>query len=52
MTNTTKKGSVKVLGIDIAKQSFQLHSVDEGGHIVFKKKTTRSKLTALVAKPR
>ncbi|MBT8419656.1 MAG: IS110 family transposase, partial [Gammaproteobacteria bacterium] len=49
MTNITKKGPIKVLGIDIAKQSFQLHGVDEGGHIVFKKKLTRGKLVTFVA---
>jgi transposase len=49
MTNSIKKGQVKVLGIDIAKQSFQLHGVDEGGHVVLKKKLTRVKLTATIA---
>lgn len=49
MANSSKKGSVKVLGIDIAKQSFQLHGVDEGGHIVFKKKLTRNKLVEVMA---
>nr|VFK53587.1 MAG: Transposase [Candidatus Kentron sp. TUN]VFK54259.1 MAG: Transposase [Candidatus Kentron sp. TUN]VFK55126.1 MAG: Transposase [Candidatus Kentron sp. TUN] len=48
MTNSSKKGLIKVLGIDIAKHSFQLHGVDEGGHIVFKKKLTRRKLAAFV----
>ncbi|NNJ83573.1 MAG: IS110 family transposase, partial [Gammaproteobacteria bacterium] len=49
MANSSKKGSIKVLGIDIAKHSFQLHGVDEGGHIVFKKKLTRNKLTEVMA---
>nr|VFJ45520.1 MAG: hypothetical protein BECKFW1821A_GA0114235_10105 [Candidatus Kentron sp. FW] len=38
MANSIKKGQVKVLGIDIAKNSFQLHGEDGSGHIVFKKK--------------
>jgi hypothetical protein len=32
MNNNTKKGPVTVLGIDLAKQSFQLHGVDDADH--------------------
>lgn len=39
-----------VLGIDLAKQSFQLHGVDQQGKIVMKKKMTRHKLIEIVAK--
>ncbi|MES9856038.1 MAG: hypothetical protein ABW166_05475 [Sedimenticola sp.] len=34
MSKHSKKGEVKVLGIDLAKQSFQLHGVDEAGQPV------------------
>ena len=36
---TREKKDIKVLGIDLAKQSFQLHGVDEDGNIVLKKTT-------------
>jgi transposase len=42
-------GELKVLGIDLAKQSFQLHGVDEHGHVVLRKKLSRSQLRAFVA---
>ncbi|MDD5411486.1 MAG: hypothetical protein PHF31_08750 [Methylobacter sp.] len=35
---TSERRELKVLGIDLAKQSFQLHGVDEHGHFVLKKK--------------
>ena len=37
------------LGIDLAKQVFQLHGVDEHGHVVVQKRGTRSKLRATIA---
>ena len=40
---------IKVLGIDLAKNSFQLHGVDKDGHDVLKKKLSRRKLTAFMA---
>ena len=49
MANRIKKEQVKVLGIDIAKQSFQLHGVDQGGHVVLKQKLSRTKLTSFIA---
>ncbi len=49
MSNSIKKGQMTVLGIDIAKQSFQLHGVDEGGQVVLKKKLSRGKLMAFMA---
>ena len=49
MNNKTSKGPVRVLGIDLAKQSFQLHGVDEAGQVVIKKKLTRTQLSAFVA---
>jgi len=49
MSNNNAKGTIKVLGIDLAKQSFQLHGVDEKGNTVLKKKLSRKKLTAFIA---
>ena len=40
---------IKVLGIDLAKNSFQLHGVDKNGHVVLKKKLSRHKLAAFMA---
>ncbi len=41
--------NISVLGIDLAKQIFQLHGVDEEGQAVLRKKLTRSKLLAFIA---
>jgi len=49
MNNNTAKEPVTVLGIDLAKQSFQLHGVDEDGQVVHKKKLNRTHLSAFVA---
>lgn len=49
MSNHKLKGSVVVLGIDLAKQSFQLHGVDANGQVVLKKKLNRGKFSAFVA---
>jgi transposase len=46
-TNETRE--LKVLGIDLAKQSFQLHGVDGQGSIVLRKKLSRNQLSAFVA---
>ena len=43
------KNEIKVLGIDLAKQSFQLHGVDKAGQTVLRKKLNRNKLTAFIA---
>ena len=50
MKKDTAKGKVKVLGIDLAKQSFQLHGVDESGQTVLRKKLNRGQLSAFVAR--
>jgi transposase len=50
MKKDSKKGELKVLGIDLAKQSFQLHGVDEAGQTVLKKKLSRKQLSAFVAR--
>jgi hypothetical protein len=39
------------LGIDLAKQVFQLHGVDERGHIVLQKRVSRTKLRDGCAAP-
>ena len=49
MKNNTAKGPITVLGIDLAKQSFQLHGVNEKGEVVLKKKLTRKQLSAFIA---
>ena len=36
MKKHTVKGDVKVLGIDLAKQRFQLHCVDEAGQPILR----------------
>ena len=37
------------LGIDLAKQVFQLHGVDERGQVVLHKRVSRSKLAEAIA---
>jgi transposase len=49
MSNNKVKGKIEVLGIDLAKRSFQLHGVDETGQVVFKKKLSREKLVIFIA---
>nr|VFK00832.1 MAG: Transposase [Candidatus Kentron sp. H] len=49
MNNSIKKGRVRVVGIDIAKQSFQLHGVEKSGQIALRKKLSRVKLTPFIA---
>ena len=44
MTDVTKKAAISVLGIDLAKSSFQLHGVDQSGYTVCKKTFRRQKL--------
>ena len=41
MNNDNSKSKITVLGIDLAKSSFQLHGVDENGNTVLKKKLSR-----------
>lgn len=49
MKYNSAKSELKVLGIDLAKQSFQLHGVDADGHVVLKMKLTRNKLVEYIA---
>ena len=41
--------TISVLGIDIAKNTFQLHGADDVGKAVLKKRLSRNKLAAYVA---
>jgi len=41
--------SIKVLGIDIAKNTFQLHGTDDAGKAVLKKHLSRNRLSPYVA---
>ena len=41
--------TISVLGIDIAKNTFQLHGADSSGNTVLKKRLSRNKLSAYVA---
>lgn len=50
MKKDSIKGEIKVLGIDLAKNSFQLHGIDKSGQIVLKKNLDRKKLSAFIAK--
>lgn len=50
MTHHSENKIVAVLGIDLAKQSFQLHGVNTQGQPVLRKMLTRKKLTAFIAK--
>ena len=50
MTNSTNKSAVSVLGIDLAKSSFQLHGVNKSSELVCKKTLTRQKLKEYIVK--
>jgi transposase len=50
MSNDKPKNDVAVLGIDLAKQSFQLHGVDKNGATVLKKKLARKDLCEFIAR--
>jgi hypothetical protein len=41
--------TVSTLGIDLAKNIFQLHGVDERGNVAIQKRVTRNKLRETVA---
>jgi len=49
MKNVSAQSSVTVLGIDLAKSSFQLHGVDAYGNTVIRKKLSRNKLVPFIA---
>ena len=41
--------NISLLGIDIAKEAFQLHSVDANGNKLLKKRVTRDNLPTFIA---
>jgi transposase len=41
--------NIQTLGIDIAKNVFQLHGVNRSGHVVLKRKVMRDQLLAVLA---
>jgi transposase len=45
MRKYNAKSDIKIMAIDLAKNSFQLHGVDAGGHKVLGKQLSRKKLT-------
>lgn len=49
VTGKEPGGPVKVLGIDLAKNIFSLHGVDERGNVVLKRRVSREQQTELVA---
>ncbi|MCW8334896.1 IS110 family transposase [Vibrio paucivorans] len=49
MSNHKSKNPIAVLGIDLAKKSFQLHGVDSSGKTVLRKKLARKNLSDFVA---
>ena len=46
--HTQMDGEIKVFGIDLAKQSFQVHGVDGHGKVVLRKTVSREKLLAFM----
>lgn len=44
MGDYTGKKEIRIVGIDLAKRSFQLHGVDKTGHKVMAKKLSRAKI--------
>lgn len=40
---------IKVIGINLAKNVFQLHGVDHHGHTILQKRLSRGKLAELMA---
>ncbi|MDQ7091699.1 MAG: IS110 family transposase [Methylococcales bacterium] len=49
MSKVNSNKNIAVLGIDLAKNNFQLHGVDEDDNVCLKKKLTRNKLSAFIA---
>jgi transposase len=43
---------VTTIGLDLAKHVFQVHGADAGGHVLFRKRLTRTKLIAFLAAQR
>jgi len=41
--------TIEILGVDIAKNVFQLHGVNRGGHVVLKRRVMRDQLIEVLA---
>ena len=41
--------TIKTIGLDLAKQVFQVHGVDEHGHVVLRKHLSRGQLPTFFA---
>jgi transposase len=41
--------NIQTLGIDIAKNVFQLHGVNRSGHVILKRRVMRDQLLAVLA---
>ena len=41
--------TIKTIGLDLAKQVFQIHGVDEHGHVVLRKQLSRGQLPTFFA---
>ena len=52
MNHHSENKTIKVLGIDLAKQSFQLHGVNAQGHTVLRQLGDRFGTTDLALHPR
>lgn len=49
MNHHSENKTISVLGIDLAKNSFQLHGVNKQGSVVLRKNITRTKLVSFIA---
>ena len=49
MSNHNAKDTVSILGIDLSKNNFQLHGVDNRGRCVLRKTLSRAKLLPFIA---
>lgn len=49
MNNDNENKTIRILAIDLAKRSYQLHGVDVQGNLVMSKQLTRTKLQGLLA---
>lgn len=48
MKDCTVKGDIKVLGVDLSKNSIQLHGINESGKPALKKNSAATKLLHLL----
>ena len=48
MKQYNEKYAIKVIGIDLAKNSFHVHGVNQAGHKLMSKKMSRQKLKAFM----